>query len=175
MRTKLISFFCVLALAVVSHPCLDAKVIGKSKGYSGDVSLGGTIGLSTDFGTRFTLLTTHGYCNGNGSFIGLGTGVMADFSDNFTIPVYAKWTYTFNTDNDLRPYVGSSLGFCVNDRTDASVYVSPEVGVRLGRFFFNVQYSFYDYLGGISNLGNNISVANVYCYHAMSFGVGVSF
>lgn len=161
-------------MAAVFPRCLEARTIGGDRGYSGDVYLGGTIGLSTGFGTRGTILTAHGYCNGNGGFIGLGTGMMADFSDSFIIPVYAKFTYTFNTAK-VKPYLGGSLGFCVNDLANVSVYVAPEIGIRLGRFFLNVQYSLYDSPDRISHLGDNVYVRATYGYHAVGLGVGMSF
>jgi len=162
-------------LCVFSASVAEAKIPGRGKGYSSEVSLGGTVCLNTDFGSRFTLLTTHGYSFGKGGFIGLGTGVLSDFTDSFTIPLYAKWSYTFDTGKDIRPYLGSSAGVCVNDWLDASVYIAPEAGVRLGRFFFNVQYSFYDFLGNQTYAGNNVTLMEVYHYHTLSFGVGISF
>ncbi len=160
---------------MLSSALAEAKVPGKGKGYSGEVSLGGTVGLSADFGSQFTLLTTHGYLYGKGGFIGLGTGVLADFADSFTVPLYAKWSHTFDTGKDVRPYLGSSIGLCANEDLDLSAYIAPEFGVRLGRFFFNVQYSFYDFLSDKVYVGNNLTLVETRHYHTLSFGIGISF
>ncbi|MCM1176634.1 MAG: hypothetical protein NC115_06105 [Bacteroidales bacterium] len=153
---------------------VSAKLPDKGKGYSGEVAFGDFLGLNANF-SQFSFYTTHGYSFGKGGFIGLGTGLLTDFSESIAVPLYAKWSYTFDTDNKVRPYLGSSIGLCANEDLDVSAYIAPEFGVRLGRFFFNVQYSFYDFLSDEVYVGNNLTLAETRHYHTLSFGIGISF
>lgn len=146
------------------------------KGYLGNVSLGGTVGIDTDFGSRATFQTTHGYSFGNGAFVGIGTGVTIDLGMNFSVPLYAKWTYSF-LDGIVSPYVGSSVGVSLNDQVSTSLYITPELGIYIGRYYFYAQYSYYNYLDSVTEDSHNpnVSIYETSRLQTLSFGVGVTF
>lgn len=160
----------VLFLALALPLSMEAQSMkSHRRGYCGNVSLGGMIGINEKFCERASILTTHGYSFGDGTFIGLGTGFIGDLVGNGAVPLFAKWSYTF-LDRTVSPYIGSSLGISIDDNISSSLYITPEIGVTVGRFFFNIQYSYYKYL-----LDERDTTYSTTKFHALSFGVGVSF
>lgn len=180
---KNIFLLAILSL-VMSTMMLDAKEKGLNphyvKGYLGNVALGGTVGLDYDFGSRTTLLTSHGYSFGNGAFVGLGTGVMMDFAGHCTIPLFTNFKYSF-INNTVSPFIDYKMGGSIYDLSSVNLFVSPSVGVDVGRFSFSIGYILqasrdiytvlYDYAG---DSWTQTSITPV-THHWLNFTVAVSF
>lgn len=177
-------FLTVIAASLMTAISLSAKGEGKNlyyeKGYLGNVALGGTVGLSNDFGSRTTLLTSHGYSFGNGAFVGLGTGVMMDFAGQCTIPLFTNFKYSF-INNTVSPFIDYKMGGSIYDLSSVNLFVSPSVGVDVGRFSFSIGYILqasrdiytvlYDYAG---DSWTQTSITPV-THHWLNFTVAVSF
>ena len=180
---KNIFLLAILSL-VMSTMMLDAKENGLNphyvKGYLGNVALGGTVGLDYDFGSRTTLFTSHGYSFGNGAFVGLGTGVMMDFAGHCTIPLFTNFKYSF-INNTVSPFIDYKMGGSIYDLSSVNLFVSPSVGVDVGRFSFSIGYILqasrdiytvlYDYAG---DSWTQTSITPV-THHWLNFTVAVSF
>lgn len=181
---KMRKFLTVIAASLMTAISLSAKGEGKNlyyeKGYLGNVAVGGTVGLSNDFGSRTTLLTSHGYSFGNGAFVGLGTGVMMDFAGNCTIPLFTNFKYSF-INNTVSPFIDYKMGGSIYDLSSVNLFVSPSVGVDVGRFSFSIGYILqasrdiytvlYDYAG---DSWTQTSITPV-THHWLNFTVAVSF
>lgn len=113
------------------------------KGYRGDVSLGGSIGITKDVrNDAFSFSTTHGYSYGDGFFIGAGLGLNVLTSEGFTIPVYATAKYNF-LDKELSPFVDCRIGgeaLVQDGDTGLAFITSPGLGVDFRRFSFRAAY-----------------------------------
>ena len=181
---KMRKFLTVIAASLMTAISLSAKGEGKNlyyeKGYLGNVAVGGTVGLSNDFGSRTTLLTSHGYSFGNGAFVGLGTGVMMDFAGQCTIPLFTNFKYSF-INNTVSPFIDYKMGGSIYDLSSVNLFVSPSVGVDVGRFSFSIGYILqasrdiytvlYDYAG---DSWTQTSITPV-THHWLNFTVAVSF
>ena len=181
---KMRKFLTVIAASLMTAISLSAKGEGKNpyydKGYRGNVALGGTVVLSNDFGSRTTLLTSHGYSFGNGAFVGLGTGVMMDFAGHCTIPLFTNFKYSF-INNTVSPFIDYKMGGSIYDLSSVNLFVSPSVGVDVGRFSFSIGYILqasrdiytvlYDYAG---DSWTQTSITPV-THHWLNFTVAVSF
>lgn len=181
---KMRKFLTVIAASLMTAISLSAKGEGKNlyyeKGYLGNVAVGGTVGLSNDFGSRTTLLTSHGYSFGNGAFVGLGTGVMMDFAGHCTIPLFTNFKYSF-INNTVSPFIDYKMGGSIYDLSSVNLFVSPSVGVDVGRFSFSIGYILqasrdiytvlYDYAG---DSWTQTSITPV-THHWLNFTVAVSF
>ena len=181
---KMRKFLTVIAASLMTAISLSAKGEGKNlyyeKGYLGNVAVGGTVGLSNDFGSRTTLLTSHGYSFGNGAFVGLGTGVMMDFAGQCTIPLFTNFKYSF-INNTVSPFIDYKMGGSIYDMSSVNLFVSPSVGVDVGRFSFSIGYILqasrdiytvlYDYAG---DSWTQTSITPV-THHWLNFTVAVSF
>lgn len=181
---KMRKFLTVIAASLMTAISLSAKGEGKNlyyeKGYLGNVAVGGNVGLSNDFGSRTTLLTSHGYSFGNGAFVGLGTGVMMDFAGHCTIPLFTNFKYSF-INNTVSPFIDYKMGGSIYDLSSVNLFVSPSVGVDVGRFSFSIGYILqasrdiytvlYDYAG---DSWTQTSITPV-THHWLNFTVAVSF
>lgn len=136
--------------------CLSASVLSAkgssvnrsyAKGYSANVEIGGT--FVDSFGFRPELLTSHGYCFGNGLYVGGGTGIcyegweLRDRSNRIFLPLFADVKYSF-----LRKAVSPFLGLKAGGMLDCSglgigYMLMPSIGVDLWRFSLSVGYQNY--------------------------------
>lgn len=137
---KFVLLICLLGLGIG----LDAQEsYSFNKGYRGDVSVGGIVGVTK--GVRndaFSLSTVHGYSYGDGLFVGGGVGLNALFSDLVTVPVFAVAKYNF-IDKVFSPFVDCRLGaeaMLQNNDKGLAFVVSPGVGVDFKRVNFRVAY-----------------------------------
>ena len=133
----------VLCVAIIGVSVAAQEGFSFRKGYRGDVSLGGSVGVTK--GVRndaFSFSTIHGYSFGDGVFVGAGVGVNVLTTDQVTIPVYVVGKYTF-LDNNITPFVDCRVGaeaVVYNLDKGRAFMVSPAVGVDLGRFSIRAGY-----------------------------------
>ena len=137
---KFVLLICLLGLGIG----LDAQEsYSYKKGYRGDVSVGGIVGVTKGIrNDAFSLSTVHGYSYGDGLFVGGGVGLNAFFSDLVTVPVFAVAKYNF-IDKVFSPFVDCRLGgeaMLQNNDKGLAFVVSPGVGVDFKRVNFRVAY-----------------------------------
>lgn len=167
----------VLCVALITMSVAAQESFSYRKGYRGDVSLGGSVGVTK--GVRndaFSFSTIHGYSFGDGVFVGAGVGVNVLTTDQVTIPVYVVGKYTF-LDNNITPFVDCRVGaeaVVYNLDKGRAFMVSPAVGVDLGRFSIRAgylceagRYSYYDK----SNPGN----VTPFKLHSVTVSAAVAF
>ncbi len=139
------------------------------KGYSGNFSAGCHIPLY-ELGSQGEIHTTHGYAFGDGSFLGVGTGLMINLWGAGQVPVYLKWSHTFDT-KTIDPYISASVGIIGNEYLSFSHYVTPEAGFMIKNWFFYTRFSYYRYTDGADHETDKHIFTQ---YPALSFGVGIS-
>lgn len=167
----------VLCVALITMSVAAQESFSFRKGYRGDVSLGGSVGVTK--GVRndaFSFSTIHGYSFGDGVFVGAGVGVNLLTTDQVTIPVYVVGKYTF-LDNNITPFVDCRVGaeaVVYNLDKGRAFIVSPAIGVDLGRFSIRAgylceagRYSYYDK----SNPGN----VTLFKLHSVTVSAAVAF
>lgn len=167
----------VLCVAIIGVSVAAQEGFSYRKGYRGDVSLGGSVGVTK--GVRndaFSFSTIHGYSFGDGVFVGAGVGVNLLTTDQVTIPVYVVGKYTF-LDNNITPFVDCRVGaeaVVYNLDKGRAFIVSPAIGVDLGRFSIRAgylceagRYSYYDK----SNPGN----VTPFKLHSVTVSAAVAF
>ena len=110
----------------------------------------------------------------------LGTGVMMDFAGQCTIPLFTNFKYSF-INNTVSPFIDYKMGGSIYDLSSVNLFVSPSVGVDVGRFSFSIGYILqasrdiytvlYDYAG---DSWTQTSITPV-THHWLNFTVAVSF
>lgn len=150
------------------------------KGYRGDVSMGGIIGVNKDVrNDAVSLSTTHGYSYGDGFYIGAGAGVNILFSEGVNIPVFAVGKYNF-IDNNISPFVDCRIGaeILIQDEDSGIAFItSPGFGIdfrkltlraaylcEAGRFTENYHQSSY-----------SGTVISLFKSHSFQITMGISF
>ncbi len=147
---------------------------GFKQGYSGGLEVGGraNIGKQSAGGGEFDILTVHGISYGDGSFIGIGTGLEKLLhSEGVSFPLFLEAKYVFFK-SDLSPFVSARTGLelTISEHNDICYFINPSVGVNIHKFFFKVNYWF---LGGAGNLDGGVTVP--YKGHQIGFSFGKSF
>lgn len=172
---RLILIICLLGLGI-GVDAQEARAF--KKGYRGDVSVGGIVGVTK--GVRndaFSLSTVHGYSYGDGFFLGGGVGLNVLTSDLVTVPIFGVARYNI-IDNKISPFVDCKLGgealFQDNDKGFAFI-VSPGAGVDYKRMSFRVGYLCE--AGKFTERGTSPEYTSVGLFRCSSFQitVGVSF
>lgn len=147
---------------------------GFKQGYSGGLEVGGraNIGKQSAGGGEFDILTVHGISYGDGSFIGIGTGLEKLLhSEGVSFPLFLEAKYVFFK-SDLSPFVSARTGLelTISEHNDICYFINPSVGVNIHKYFFKVNYWF---LGGAGNLDGGVTVP--YKGHQIGFSFGKSF
>lgn len=113
------------------------------KGYRGNLSLGGNIGITKGIVYNSAGITTsHGYSFGDGVYLGAGLGCNMLFAGGVTLPVFIDAKYNI-VDWTLSPFVDCRLGgeMIFTDNGDGgALVVNPGFGVDFNRFTFRVGY-----------------------------------
>ena len=117
------------------------------KGYRADVELGTSIYSNAHpVKLGYTVSTSHGYCFGNGLYVGGGTGIFYDSSMAHStnkkyvcsLPVFADVKYSF-VDKGASPFFELKGGgyFDCSDR-GAGYFVRPAIGLDVKQFSISV-------------------------------------
>ena len=98
------------------------------KGYAGNVgvSVSGGLGVGAD------LFTSHGYCFGNGLWVGGGTGLSFPSPYDLFLPLYSEIKYSFLADRSVSPFLSARVGGMTNFE-DSVMILAPEIGADIGR------------------------------------------
>ena len=147
MKKTLMKGIVLVFMATVSMTmsAQDWKNSSYRKGYHADLSLE-TLLVDKYVGQEISVNTSHGYCWGNGLYVGGGTGVEYGFYGllpneySIYVPVFAEIKYSFM--NKLAsPFVdfrGGALMEYVNHGT--GFMVNPSVGVDIWNFSLRVGF-----------------------------------
>ena len=109
------------------------------KGYRGNVSLTGNIGINKDFSNNgIELTTSHGHNFGDGMYIGGGIGFNVN-SDFVNIPVFLDMKYNI-LDRELSPYIDCRVGGVLIVEEALALMVSPAIGFDYRKMSFRVGY-----------------------------------
>ena len=174
---KFILLICLLGLGIG----VDAQEsYSFNKGYRGDVSVGGIVGVTK--GVRndaFSLSTVHGYSYDDGLFIGGGIGLNVLFSDLVTVPVFAVAKYNF-VDKTFSPFVDCRLGaeaMLQNNDKGVAFLVSPGAGVDFKRMSFRFAYlcEAGKFTERFSSPEQGLSAVSLFKLSSFQITVGVSF
>ena len=148
---KIVSVSIVMMLLSSTFSLSHGRNLWYSEGRRGNVEIEAGSTLSRTFAA--SILTSHGYSNGNGWYFGAGTGIFANPYDCgfFALPIFADMKYSFN-DSNSSPFLAMKLGslFYMEDLT-AGVLLRPSVGVDIKSTSISIGYGFYT---GIEAIGN---------------------
>lgn len=109
------------------------------KGYRGNVSLTGNIGISKGLSHNgIELTTSHGYSFGDGMYMGGGIG-MNIVNDCVNFPVYFDMKYNL-LDWKLSPYMDCRVGVTIAGEDGIPFMASPGVGFDYRKMSFRVGY-----------------------------------
>lgn len=133
----------LIALAVIFTAATMSAQSGKAfeKGYRGNVSLTGNIGVNKAFfNNGIELTTSHGYSFGDGVYIGGGIGLNVSMGDYVDIPVYLDMRYNI-LDWKFSPFVDCRVGTSImGDAETLAFMASPGVGFDYRKMSFRVGY-----------------------------------
>ena len=137
----------ILCAAMLVSATVFAQPQAIKKGYRANMGVSfmncTTKGL---VGSSIFAETVHGYSDGKGTFIGLGTGLGYSLvNDDAYIPIYLKVKYNFNADKNYSPYASLRAGGLFNTSTDFeenSLVISSGVGFDFSRFSVELSYVF---------------------------------
>lgn len=122
--------YTITFLLIFSYIVAGAQTIK----YSGEIALGGISSLNDYFGAGFDIQTVHGVNLGNGSFVGIGAGIIANNNGSASlIPVYVKATQEFDSKVKFSPYLALSVGTLIKSGNRMSPYFAPEMGITYKR------------------------------------------
>lgn len=152
------------------------------KGYWGNIeAVGGVVLSGGGGGSDIGISTVHGGRLGHGVAMGIGAGVYIDINNlyyAFNIPVFLETKYS-PMKGGKSPFVSLRTGLSITDNLATGFYLSPAVGVDLGRVSLFTRYGFNLFPMNVDidipELDMNINtVANIKT-HALSIGLAVNF
>lgn len=111
------------------------------KGYRGNVSLTGNVGINKGFiNNGIELTTSHGYNFGDGMYMGGGVGLNISMNEYVDVPVFFDMKYNI-LDWKISPYMDCRLGAVIMADADTFAFmVSPGVGFDYKKMSFRVGY-----------------------------------
>ena len=114
--------------------CIVISAQGKNnllsdRGYVGNVGLS----VSAGYGVGADLFTSHGYCFGNGLWVGGGTGLSFPSPYDLFLPLYSEVKYSFLADRLASPFLSARVGVMTNF-DECRMILNPAVGVDIKRF-----------------------------------------
>ena len=181
--------FFILAAMLVS----GAAMLGQprnpyyERGYKADLQVGVSPARNYIVANS-TLTTSHGYCFGNGLFVGGGTGVYVDRRGidmkkaRILLPIYGEVTYSF-MNRMASPLIGVRGG-ALSDYTirGAGFFVRPYIGVNIWRMTLTagIEYLSMGYRTEVYTVGENVSDRTVTGHGGMHTGnigmhIGISY
>ncbi len=143
IKSKLLLLLAVSVLSL-SMKAQEKNVFYK-KGYAPSIEIGGT--FVDSFGFRPEVLTSHGYCFGNGLYVGGGLGLgfehwtIRERENRFFVPVFVDLKYSF-LNRLASPFVGIKAGAML-DCTGLGYMVLPSIGVDIWRFSLSLGFQNY--------------------------------
>ena len=144
------------------------------KGYRGNISLGGNISVTKGWLSNSVELTTsHGYCFGDGMYVGGGVGIDINFRDYASIPLFLDAKYNI-MDWKLSPYIGCRMGMelLYVDDTGIAFIASPGIGFDYRRLSFRFGYRCE---AGRVNDWENGPITTYFKLHTLSLSAAINF
>ena len=158
------SIFTILAAFLLAAVCVSAQNSNAfEKGYRGNVSLTGNVGINKGLiNNAVELTTSHGYNFSDGMYIGGGIGVNASFHEYVGIPVFLDMKYNI-IDWKLSPYIDFRIGMemLCGDNNELSFMASPGLG--------------FDYRMMSFRIGYKCNGGEYFKLHTISIGTAVNF
>ena len=181
--------FFILAAMLVSGAAMLAHPRNPyyERGYKADLQVGVSPARNYIVANS-TLTTSHGYCFGNGLFVGGGTGVYVDRrvidmkKARILLPIYGEVTYSF-MNRMASPLIGVRGG-ALSDYTirGAGFFVRPYIGVNIWRMTLTagIEYLSMGYRTEVYTVGENVSDRTVTGHGGMHTGnigmhIGISY
>lgn len=135
-----------VAIMLLSSSFLVAQSENNVKNLNYDRRYRFDIELACSVPTIWEFSSSHGYCFGNGLYVGGGAGFYAEFLPDYKtiptyyIPVFADVKYNI-TNTLVSPFIslrgGVDFDVC---RTGMNINLNPAVGLDISRFFINFGY-----------------------------------
>lgn len=158
---KIISIAFAILLASVAMSAQGSHAF--EKGYRGNVSLTGNVGINKgQINNAVEFTTSHGYNFGDGMYIGGGIGLNVSFHDYVGIPVFLDMKYNI-IDWKLSPYIDFRIGMemLCEDNNELSFMASPGLG--------------FDYRMMSFRIGYKCNGGEYFKLHTISIGTAVNF
>lgn len=158
---KIISIAFAILLASVAMSAQGSHAF--EKGYRGNVSLTGNIGVNKGLINNSVELTmSHGYSFGDGMYVGGGVGLNVSFNNYVGVPVFLDMKYNI-LDWRLSPYVDCRVGMEVlcDNENELTFMASPGVG--------------FDYRKMSFRIGYKCEAGSYFKLHTISIGTAINF
>ncbi len=138
IKSKLLLLLAVSVLSL-SMKAQEKNVFYK-KGYAPSIEIGGT--FVDSFGFRPEVLTSHGYCFGNGLYVGGGLGLgfehwtIRERENRFFVPVFVDLKYSF-LNRLASPFVGIKAGAMLDCTGLGIGWCCPPLALTFGDFLYH--------------------------------------
>ena len=151
-------------------------------GYWGNIeAVGGVVLSGGGGGSDIGISTVHGGRLGHGIAMGIGAGIYVDINNlyyAYNIPVFLETKYS-PMKGGRSPFLSLRTGLSVTDYHTTGFYLSPAIGVDLGRLSLFARYGFNLFPMNVDieipDLDMNINATAHIKTHALSIGVAVNF
>lgn len=151
-------------------------------GYWGNVeALGGVVLSGGGGGSDIGISTVHGGRIGHGVAMGLGVGFYVDINALYyavNVPIFLETKYS-PIKGGRSPFISLRTGLSVTDNLDTGFYLSPAVGVDLGRLSLFARYGFKLFPMSVDisfpELDAEITTTANIMVHAISVGIALNF
>lgn len=182
MKRALLVFFIALMTFATDSVAQQTKYNYHDTGYWGNIEANGGIVLSGGGGgSNLGLSTVHGGRLGHGVAMGLGVGFYVDINSLYyavNVPIFLEAKYS-PLKSGRSPFVSLRAGLSITDYVDTGFYLSPAIGVDLGRLSLFARYGFNLFPMtldiDIPDLDMNIQTTANVKVHSLSVGFAVNF
>jgi hypothetical protein len=182
MKKSLAILLIVLFAFTQSADAQKRKYNYYDKGYWGNIeAVGGVVLSGGGGGSDIGISTVHGGRVGHGIAMGIGAGMYIDINNLYyawNIPIFLETKYSPMKSNKS-PFVSLRVGLSVTDYLTTGFYLSPAVGVNLGRLSLFARYGFNLFPMSVDieipELDMDVRATANIKTHAMSIGVAVNF
>jgi hypothetical protein len=146
-----------------------------AQNYRGEVQIGGMFGMGEDFGTLTTIHTAHGVVFDENTFVGAGVGVGSNLAGKLEIPLYGRFSQSFRLSPSLQVFSGLNTGLCLDENLSYGLYLSPDIGLQVGRIKFFINYSYRNLLKDSKETADGMIMYNTTKFHCFGAGLGFVF
>ena len=151
-------------------------------GYWGNIDVNGGVVLSGGGGgSNIGISTVHGGRLGHGIAMGLGLGFYVDINNLYyavNVPIFLETKYS-PLKSGKSPFVSLRTGLSITDNLNTGFYLSPTIGVDLGRLSLFARYGFNLFPMSVDidipDLDTNIKTTANVKVHSLSVGFAVNF
>lgn len=182
MKKSLLLILMAVSLLTIDADAQRRKYNYYDSGYWGNIeALGGVMLSGGGGGSNIGVSTVHGGRLGHGVAMGLGVGVYVDITNHFyafNVPIFLETKYSPMREGKS-PFVSLRAGLSIADYYTTGFYLSPAIGVDLGRLSLFCRYGYNLFPVSVDidipELDMELTTTANLNVHTLSVGVAVNF